>query len=95
MFYRLITVTHAAEDLSKITDYLDSVRAEYLQTEGLVSNTIISVDETTSVSVAIYETQAASQANAEQASKIIGGVAAFATAPPTIVEGHPVWEGIA
>lgn len=74
---------------------MDDVKEGYLKTEGLVSNRLIQVDAGTVVAVVIYASQAASEASAEAASRILSGLAPMIAGSPTIHEGDPVWQGVA
>ena len=92
MFYRVNVVRFDPKDRDAVLAFLDSMRGEMAQIDGLKSVTIIETAPGQAHGFAGYESEAHAEAAAPIVQKILGGMAQWMTAPPEMNMGHMMWS---
>ena len=92
MFYRVNVVKYAPKDRDAVLAFLDSMRDEMAQIDGLKSVTIVETAPGQAHGFAGYESEAHMEAAAPIVQKIMGGMAKWMTAPPEMNMGHQMWS---
>tara|TARA_B100001093_G_scaffold508715_1_gene571430 strand:- start:1519 stop:1800 length:282 start_codon:yes stop_codon:yes gene_type:complete len=87
MYCRVTQITYDASKRDEVIALLESKRATMLALPGIQSVCTVETSEGEITSLAVYDTQENFNAAAPEVGKIMGGFAAYFTAPPVGKEG--------
>ena len=92
MYYRVNVVKYNPSDREAVLDFMESMRGEMSQIDGLKSVTIIETAPGQAHGFAGYESVEHAEAAVPIVQKIMGGMAQWMIAPPEMNMGHMMWS---
>lgn len=92
MHYRITKVQHQAGKQDAMAQHIDQMRDKVDQIQGLISVHLISVSDTESFGVSVYETEQQIIDAEAQFKEIMGGMMQFMTGPPEVSTGGIMWH---
>ncbi|MDP6168373.1 MAG: hypothetical protein QF780_00050 [Candidatus Marinimicrobia bacterium] len=92
MHYRITKIYHEADKRDELTEILNEKRESLNSFEGLSSVRMVSVSDTATIAVSVYETEEQLKAVEPRFQEVMVDLMPLMTSPPEVHNGDVFWE---
>ena len=92
MHYRITKIYHEADKRDELTEILNEKRESLNSFEGLSSVRMVSVSDTATIAVSVYETEEQLKAVEPRFQEAMVDLMPLMTSPPEVHNGDVFWE---